>query len=601
MKKSIIWLFVSCLMVVALVLASCAPAAPEEEKPAPPAEEKPAPPKEEKPAPPKEEKPAPSPEVPRYGGAYTIPITAEPTDYDEAYFPSYLSYTLSLTNEELLIGDWTKGPAGTGEADWKVTAFFGHLSAGSLAESWDIPDPQTLIFNIRQGVYWHNKPPVNGRQLTAEDVAFTIKYIYLDNERAYNRVSAPSGLRVQSIETPDKWTVVVKVPDQAGVFLEDMGDKMHIIAPEVVEKYGNYRDWHNSVGTGPFTLVDYIPASSFTFARNPNYWDKDPIGPGKGNQLPYLDSVKWLLITDTSTRLAALRTAKIDRNTATWEEAKELKESYPQMQWVRLLDQSVAQAQIRTDVEPLSDIRVRKALAMAINRQEIKDTYYGGEAEILSWPVMAATKEFAGAYTPLEELPEEIQELFEYNPTKAKQLLAEAGYPDGFKTEILTWNTAAYVDMCTLFSAYWAEIGVDCAIDSREWGVYQSISVAKQHKQMLFRYMGGYHPQRAHQLGPGAAENFIMINDPVVNEFFDRIYANFTNYGERDKVIKELARYALAQCWYIQPPASYSYYFWWPWVKNFYGAYTPGYSNSYKEIKYTWLDQDLKEKILAGK
>jgi pyruvate/oxaloacetate carboxyltransferase len=61
------------------------------------------------------------------------------------------------------------------------------------------------------------------------------------------------------------------------------------IDPEVVEKYGSGADWRNSVGTGPFMLTDLVASSSATLVRNPNYWDKDPVGPGKGNQLPYLD------------------------------------------------------------------------------------------------------------------------------------------------------------------------------------------------------------------------------------------------------------------------------------------------------------------------
>jgi peptide/nickel transport system substrate-binding protein len=342
-------------------------------------------------------------------------------------------------------------------------------------------------------------------------------------------------------------------------------------------------------------LVDYIASSSWTFDRNPDYWDKDPVGPGKGNQLPYVDGVKWLVIPDASTRLAALRTGQVDRNGVGRDDAPELKENYPDLQWVRLLDQSVAQIHMRTDVKPFDDIRVRKAMAMAIDRQAIKNDYYGGEAEILSWPVMGATPEFVGAYLPLEDMPEEVQELFEYNPERAKELLAEAGYPNGFDTEVLTFSS--YADMCALLAAYWADIGVNVEIDLKDYAVWQSIAVAKNHPALLIRYMGGYHPQRAHQLGPGAAENFIMIDDPIVNDFFVKIGTNFTDYAARDQLIRELSAYALAQCWYVQPPASYSYLFWQPWLKNFNGAFTPGYSNSFKESKYIWIDQDLKEEM----
>ena len=86
-----------------------------------------------------------------------------------------------------------------------------------------------------------------------------------------------------------------------------------VVPPEVMQKYGDMTNWKNSVGTGPFMLTDWIPGSEAVYVRNPNYWMKDPIGPGKGNQLPYLDGVSIVILPDASTQQAALRTAKIDQ------------------------------------------------------------------------------------------------------------------------------------------------------------------------------------------------------------------------------------------------------------------------------------------------
>ena len=108
-----------------------------------------------------------------------------------------------------------------------------------------------------------------------------------------------------------------------------------IVPHEVVDEYGNLRDWRNSCGTGPFMLVDYIKGSSWTVERNPNYWGNDPIHPE--NKLPYLDSVKCLIIPDTSTMMAALRTAKIDQLEVGWEEAGSLMKSNPELQRVKQL------------------------------------------------------------------------------------------------------------------------------------------------------------------------------------------------------------------------------------------------------------------------
>ena len=181
MKRKIAWLVLSCLMVAALILASCAPAAPEEEKPAPPTTEKPTPPKEEeKPAPPKEEKPTPSvTEGPKYGGVLTHSMADPPLHFDETFGTPATVPTLHITNEELFEGDWAKGPAGTGETTWLYHMMPPpYVITGALAESWEMPDDNTMVFHIRQGVHFHNKPPTNGRELVADDIVFSLKRLW---------------------------------------------------------------------------------------------------------------------------------------------------------------------------------------------------------------------------------------------------------------------------------------------------------------------------------------------------------------------------------------------------------------------------------------
>ena len=92
-----------------------------------------------------------------------------------------------------------------------------------------------------------------------------------------------------------------------------------------MDKYGDMTNWKNSEGTGPFILKDYVAGSQVIMVRNPNYWMTDPIGSGKGNQLPYLDSVRCLILPDASTRQAAMRTSKIDvLSGQLWEDAGNL-------------------------------------------------------------------------------------------------------------------------------------------------------------------------------------------------------------------------------------------------------------------------------------
>ena len=324
MRQKVTWVVISCLIVAALVLGSCAPA----EAPAPTPTPTPTP----KPTPTPTPKPTPTPtpsseaetfkvtltkvdgtkvektlEKAKYGGTFVGAWDRPVLGFGENHPSSWV--TAAGTNDELLIGDWTKGGAGTGEAGFLIRGtLFPHLSVGRLAESWELVGDDTVIYHIRKGVYWQDKPPVNGRQLDANDVAFTIERVYELPTKAHNR---GTGAFFKSATATDKWTVVVKSTEgQIGLIFKSTCDYLPIIAPEVVEKHGDMEDWRNVVGTGPFILTDYVPGSSIVLERNPNYWMKDPFQPE--NQLPYLDAVNWLLIPDTSTRMAAMRTAKVD-------------------------------------------------------------------------------------------------------------------------------------------------------------------------------------------------------------------------------------------------------------------------------------------------
>ena len=165
--RKVIWLIVSCLMVLSLVLASCGPAEEEEEEatPTPTGEEEvtPTPTGEE------EEVVTPSPDKPKYGGVLTIAWPTGPYYFDEAFGFIYFTTHAFFTNECLTVGDWTRGPAGTNEASWAhiMPPARMDLVVGALAESWDVSQPGKFIFHIRKGVRWQNKPPCNGREMDA--------------------------------------------------------------------------------------------------------------------------------------------------------------------------------------------------------------------------------------------------------------------------------------------------------------------------------------------------------------------------------------------------------------------------------------------------
>ena len=607
MNRKIVWLLLSCFMVVALLLASCGPAEEEEEVVTPPEEKEVAQSEEEAVAPEGKEMVQDSfgrlVEKPKYGGWYIWTTSQGPTQFDESFSLSVYSWTLSITNDELWSEPWEKGPAGTGEVTHLYSLFTDPFTMkGEIAESFELSDPDTLVYHIRKGIHFHDKPPTNGREVNADDVVYSLRRCW-GTAGCYHQTTYPVLADMENLEesiyASDEWTVVVKcAPGQAGVIFEMASDMTKIIPHEVIEQYGNMNDWRVSCGTGAFMLTDYVDQSSLTFVRNPNYWQDDPIHPG--NRLPYLDGTKCLIIPDSSTRLSAMRTGKIDHLGLGWESAGEITKTNPELKYVKWLVANFGVPMWRLDKPelPFYDIRVRRALCMAIDRQAMIDGLHGGDAELLMWPVMPIL-ELEDVYIPLEELPESTRELYEYHPDKAKQLLAEAGYPDGFQTEIIC--TSGYVDTLSILKDYWAKVGVDLEIQVKDYPVYVSIGSRKTHKQMYLNdRVAGNLPFKFMYTRLNYF-NHSMCDDPQLKEVYEAVTAAYFDWDEKCRLVREAIPYMLDQAYFMFFPVGYTYTFWQPWVKGYHGEYLVGYYDLYQYIQYMWIDQDLKEEMTGSR
>jgi len=233
----------------------------------------------------------------------------------------------------------------------------------------------------------------------------------------------------------------------------------------------------------------------------------------------------------------------------------------------------------RYDVEPFDDIRIRKALNMAIDRQATIDSLYGGNAVMLSFPFSQDWGD--DLFTPLEELSPEAQELFTYNPEKAKQLMAEAGYPEGFKAEIVC--TSGWVDGVSLAADYWAELGVELDIQVVEYGVYYAIMRGKTHKQMYAMSKGCGDPFAVlNVIGlPGQYWNPSMFDDPYFTETFETAEQE-SDPVEAKKLLKHLNAYIIEQAPYVILAVPYG--------ELSDSTRSPGYIHA-----RIWLDQDLKK------
>ena len=398
--------------------------------------------------------------APEYGGTISSNLwgTENPSD---AYF-GWAYPKISGVVEKLGIGNWA---IDRNEWDFKSGPTPTSVMIGRLAESWDIsPDGLTYTFHIREGVHWHNKPPMNGRPLTAQDVEYNFHRMvglgkFTDaGPNPFGAAAPLISISWESITATDDSTFVMKLkePHLPALRLILVDYFAYIMPPDVIEQHGDVQDWRNVVGTGPFMLTDVVDGTSMTFTKNPDYWGYDEKYPQ--NRLPYVDELKLLVITEEASLMAAVRSGKLDyrRGANSVDQIDSIQKTNPEIAldaiWFRSSDSFAANLR----VPPFDDINVRRAMQMALDNETIAATHWKGWADATPQG-MEGVK---GYYIPFEEWDEEVKQYYRYDPEAAEQLLDEAGYPRGadgtrFKTDF-NYGTFASLDFAEIAVAYWA-------------------------------------------------------------------------------------------------------------------------------------------------
>ncbi|WP_034386738.1 ABC transporter substrate-binding protein [Comamonas composti] len=536
-------------------------------------------------------------EAPRYGGTLNLatPSAAVSTlSWDLADWQATLqTRDTGQFYEQLFSVDLSKAKSRGGKYSFAISGWQpSDAMRGELAESWAWTSPLILEVKLRKGVKFPAKQGVMAeRELVAEDVVYSFNRLNSSPKRTQNYFD-----HVDSVVAKDKHTVVFNF----NKFIADWdyrfgnGFFSGIMPKEVVD--AGPGNWKNANGTGPFMLTQVAMGNSLTFDKNPVYWDKDVIGT-KEYKLPFVDRVVHRVIKDEATQQAALRTGKLDiLSSISWEAAKELKKTSPQLKWSRWLTTAASRIALRVDTKPFQDVRVRRALNMAVNKQEIIDKYYGGEAEMFTFPMHP---EYVGYHRPLKEQPASVQELFKYDPAKAKKLLTEAGYPNGFsfKMQVCTCNPDQ-MELMPLVAAYLEGVGVRMEIVPLEYGAHLSAMTSHTNTAGYLTSIPDVNPTTSLRInfGKGQVYNAPMMDDPQ----FDARVAEAN--GERDEskrqqMLKELTSTMLDQAPAIWMPAPYRYIAWWPWVKNYGGEMFVGAGRFAPIHARVWIDQDLKKKM----
>ncbi len=330
----------------------------------------------------------------------------------------------------------------------------------------------------------------------------------------------------------------------------------------MVAKYGNMNDWKNACGTGAYMLIDYVIGSSLTYERNPNYWMKDPRYPE--NNLPYVQTIKQLIIDDKSTRLAAMRTGKLEvLHEYTYEDLETLLMTRKDLQYSYRLSPPRG-IFIRLDKGLVTDnVKIRWAMSMAIDRESIVKDYYKGHAVVYGYPY-PPSQEHSIFYVPLNELSQTAQDVFSYNVDKAKALMAEAGYASGFKLKVLCSNTDA--DFVSLLANYLSAIKVDLHIQVQDTSTFGSTARGRNHEEAIYGESKNYSfPFRMLDVVPTASDNWAMVNDSKLNE----VYAQINSVVGKDdaevaRLLRSIVEYRLELVYGVCMPSAELYHIWQP-------------------------------------
>ena len=543
--------------------------------------------------------------APQYGGTLTY-VKKHDTEQTDAYVNFRALGITSTVVEKLSIVDWA--------IDRDKYAFVGgyvspvSVLRGALAESWEQSDPTTFIFHIRQGVRWHDKPPVSGRELTAKDVEHSF-HRYLGLGSGFTEPSPMGGsltaLPFESVEATDKWTVVIKLKEPRLEALPNILDwaGMAIQPPEVIAQYGDMKDWRNLVGTGPYMITDRVEGTSWTHTRNPNYWGTDEKYPE--NRLPYIDKLETVITPEVATMLAGLRSAKIDyigwqgaAQLNALDQALSLQRTNPELVVVPWSERSNTATLMNPTKPPFNDIRVRHAMQMALDLETMNNTYYKGHADTI--PRGKIGRELKGYHVPFEEWSDELKGYYIYNKEGAEKLLDEAGYPrgaDGIRFKTTYTHFERYdLSMTEFMAAYWREIGV--VVDIKTTTAAQYVAAQEAGDFELTSTEAGAKVAPSGQMGyfwSGWYRNAI-INDPQYEAWYKEMQ-DATTVEEQMPPIKNMDMMVIEQHWMTWGSLPPAYNVHQPWVKGYSGEGGMGAMQNLPVFARLWIDSDLKEEM----
>src|SRR3989475_2183012 len=451
---------------------------------------------------------------------------------------------------------------------------------GDAASEWKIaPDGLTYTFKIRQGIKFHD-----GSSLTAVDVKATYEKI----------VSPPEGVRsvrrnayapITSIETPDPDTVVFKLKYASASLLDNLASPWNVIYPKkYLDKDPNYFKT-NVVGSGPFKFKSYTRGSTFEGERNPDYFVKDR---------PYLNGYKFYISPETAVRAAAIRSGRA------YIEFRDLPNAEVEAIRKQLGDKVVVQTTpmvgqfgiaINNTVKPFTDVRVRKALTLGFDRYTAGKVLYGITGLRDVGALTRPGTEWAMSSAELEKFPGFGRDA-DKSRAEARRLLAEAGYPNGFKVVLKNRNVKLpYQDFAVYAIQEWRKIGVEAEHRPLETAAWYADGRDQGNFEVMVFPTGHFVDDPDALLAPfitGSSQNWARFSNPGIDDLYAR-QARTLDPVERRKLVIELQKIVLGTAYHIPG-------LWWSrnvvhWAKVKNWVAPPSHFTNQK-LQDVWLSED---------
>lgn len=393
-----------------------------------------------------------------------------------------------------------------------------------LALSWELPDDKTYIFHLRDNVVFHS-----GRKMTAEDVKYSFERILNPATGALGNSSSYAG-DIETVEAVDDTTVKITLKKINAPFLANLSSNYcAIVDKDVVEASGDLL--RADGGTGPYTLGEWIPDNYVTVKKFDRFYDAEKVYD--------FDSIEYYVMTDASARLAALRTGSVDliyADTA----MLDLVGNDANIQVISYQSRNYAGIFMNVARKPFDDVRVRQAINLALDRQEIIDFAYNGQAAISGF-VPATLGHWA--------VDVNANEYYTQNIEKAKQLMAEAGYANGVEVTLTVGLLDSLRDMGAVAQQQLEQIGIKVTVQNKENAQYVADWSAHDFDMMACQNGAGSDPSRgvAFFFSTTGSANIQNYSNARVDELC-ALGAGTTDVDAREAYYKEAIEILLDEC-----------------------------------------------------